>query len=400
MNPWPVARAALRRHWRPSLAMALLVALVTALGTGVGMVERSLRVAAAQAADAFDLVVGAPGSAAQLVLTSVYLQPDTVPLLDGAVLSRVMADPDVAWASPVGFGDQFRGMPIVGVGPDFLTQGGRRQAAEGRLFATEKEAVIGANARLAIGDTVMPQHGRVAMPEAGHVHAESPYIIVGRLPPTGTAWDQTILVPIESVWEVHGLGNGHPAGNERVGPPWEEAAGVPAVVVKPRTLAGAYQLRSRYRTAASTAVFPGEVLASLFRTLGDVRALVGAITTASAILVVAAVFLAFGALVAARARDHAVLRAIGASPGFVVGALWLELGVVLVGGVLGGAALGWLGALAAAGPAGRGAGLRLHPVPGQPELLLAVAVLLGGLTAAALPAVLASRGSVGAALKR
>ena len=103
MNPWPVARAALRRQWRPALAMVLLVALATALGTGLGMMERSVRVAAAQAADAFDLVVGAPGSAAQLVLTSVYLQPDTVPLMDGAQLSKVMADPDVLWASPIGF---------------------------------------------------------------------------------------------------------------------------------------------------------------------------------------------------------------------------------------------------------------------------------------------------------
>ena len=400
MNPWPVARAALRRQWRPALAMVLLVALATALGTGLGMMERSVRVAAAQAADAFDLVVGAPGSAAQLVLTSVYLQPDTVPLMDGAQLSKVMADPDVLWASPIGFGDQFRGMPIVGVAPDFITQGGQRAVIEGRSFAEEGEAVVGSAARLALGDTIMPAHGLIETPEPGHVHSESPYTVVGRLPPTGTAWDRAILVPIESVWEIHGLGNGHPQGVERVGPPWEQAAGVPAVVVKPRTLAGAYQLRARYRAAASTAVFPGEVLASLFRTLGDVRALVSAMALACAVLVVAAVFLAFGALVSARARDHAVLRAIGASPGFVLGALWLELGVVLVAGVAGGVLLGWVGAQLAAGPAGYASGLALHPVLGRAELNLALAVLVGGLIAAGLPAVLASRASPGEALKR
>lgn len=36
MNPWPVARAALRRGWRVAAAMALLVALATALGTEIG----------------------------------------------------------------------------------------------------------------------------------------------------------------------------------------------------------------------------------------------------------------------------------------------------------------------------------------------------------------------------
>lgn len=399
MNPWPVARAALVRGWRAALAMALLVALTTAVGVGIGMVERSVRVAAARAADPFDLVVGAPGSAAQLVLTSVYLQPDTVPLMDGAVLTKLMTDPDIAWASPIAFGDSYRGMPIVGVAPAMVTMGGTRTVTEGRAFDAEGEAVIGAAVPLRLGDVVVPQHGLIEMAE-GHHHDESPTKVVGRLPPTGTAWDRAILVAVESVWEIHGLGNGHPEGVERVGPPWEVPAGVPAVVVKPKTLAGAYQLRARYRSAASTAVFPGEVLAGLFRTLGDARALVSAIVALTAALVIGAVFLAFGAIVAGRAREHAVLRAIGASPGFVLGALWLEIGVVLSAGVAGGLGLGWLGAHIVAGPVGRAGGLELAPVLGRPELLLVLAVLAGGLVAAAVPTMLGARGSVGAALKR
>lgn len=398
MNPWPVALAALRRQWRPALAMALLVALATALGTGIGMTERAVRVAAARAADPFDLVVGAPGSAAQLVLTSVYLQPDTVPLLDAAVLTKVMNDPDVAWASPVAFGDSYRGMPILGVAPMLVTMGGTRTVTEGKIFDAEGEAVVGSAVPLQLGDTIVPQHGLIETGEAHH-HDDSPTKVVGRLPSTGTAWDRAILVAVESVWEIHGLGNGHPEGIERAGPPWEVPAGVPAVVVKPKTLAGAYQLRARYRSAASTAVFPGEVLASLFRTLGDVRAVVSAMAVLTSVLVVAAVFLAFGAMVAARARDHAVLRAIGAPSGFILGALWMELGTVLVAGVAGGVALGWLGAQVAAGPLGRAGGIAVHPMLGWPELTLALAVLAGGLIAAAVPALLGARAPAGAGLK-
>ena len=342
MNPWPVARAALLRGWRSAVLMALLVALATALGTGVGALERGMRRAAAGAADAFDLVVGAPGSAAQLVLTSVYLQPDTVPLLDGAVVARVMAEPEAAWASPIAFGDAWRGHPIVGVTPAFVTLGGRRTLAEGRTLQGEDDAIVGAAVPLALGATLHPQHGRQEAAEGGHVHADSTYTIVGRLPPSGTPWDQAILVPVESVWEIHGLGNGHPEGVERIGPPWEAGPpGVPAIVVKPRSFGGAYQLRSRYRTASSTAVFPGEVLAGLFRILGDVRAVLSGMAAACAVLVVAAVVLAFGAIVAARARDHAVLRAIGAPPWFVLMALWMELGAVLAVGVVAGT--GWAG---------------------------------------------------------
>lgn len=401
MNPWPVAQAALRRGWRTALAMALLVALATALGTGLGALERGLRRAAAQAADAFDLVVGAPGSATQLVLTTVYLQPDTVPLLDGAILARVMAEPEILWASPVGFGDQWRGHPVVGVTAAFLTRGGQRALAAGRVFGAEQEAVIGAGVVLPLGAKITPQHGRVEIPDGGMTHAELAYEVVGRLSATGTAWDRAILVPIESVWETHGLGNGHPPGVERIDPPWEAAVpGVPAVVVKPASIAGAYQLRARYRAAGSTAVFPGEVLAALFRTMGDMRTVLSAMAAAGAVLVVAAVFLAFTAVVAARAREHAVLRAVGAPPGFIVAALWLELGVVLAVGVLGGMGLGWAAAAAAGSALGRTAGLSVNVALGGAEIGLAVAVLLGGLFAAAIPAVLSGRTAPGAALKR
>ena len=400
MNPWPVARAALRRGWRAAVAMVLLVALATAMGTAIAALERGARRAAAQAADAFDLVIGAPGSPTQLVLTSVYLQPDTVPLVDGAVLARVAAEPEAAWSSPIGFGDAWQGRPIVGVTPDFVTFGGRRVPAEGRGFQTDGEAVIGAAVPLPLGGTILPQHGRVEAPEGGHVHSESPYTVVGRLPPTGTPWDQAILVPIESVWEIHGLGNGHLPGVERLGPPWEAGApGVPAIIVKPRSFAGAYQLRSRYRTASSTAVFPGEVLAGLFRTVGDVRGILSAMAAAAAVLVVASVVLAFNALVASRARDHAVLRAIGAPPGFVLAALWLELGAVLAAGVLAGVALGWAGAAVAGRMLGGAAGVRVEVVPGWGDGALALAVLAGGLLAAGLPALLGSRVPPGAGLK-
>ena len=400
MNPWPVAHAALRCGWRTALAMALLVALATALGTGVGALERGLRRAAAQAADAFDLVIGAPGSATQLVLTSVYLQPDTVPLMDGAIMARVMAEPEAVWASPIGFGDQWRGHPVVGVTAAFVTQGGRRAPSEGRIFAAEEEAVIGAAVPLPLGGKITPQHGRVELPDGGHVHTEVAYAVVGRLPATGTPWDAAIMVPIESVWEIHGLGNGHPSGVERIGPPWEAGApAVPAVVVKPRSFAGAYQLRARYRAAGSTAVFPGEVLAGLFRTMGDVRAVLSAMAAATAALVVAAVFLAFTAVVAGRAREHAVLRAIGASPGFVLAALWLELGVVLTAGVAAGTALGWAAAKVAGLILGQAASLSVGVATGWADVGLAAAILAGGLLAAVVPAMAASRKSPGAALK-
>ena len=169
--------------------------------------------------------------------------------------------------------------------------------------------------------------------------------------------------------------------------------------MKPRSFAGAYQLRSRYRTAASTAVFPGEVLAGLFRTLGDVRSVLSGMAAACAVLVVAAVVLAFGAIVAGRARDHAVLRAIGAPPGFLLLALWMELGAVLAVGVAAGTGLGWAAAAGAGAVLGGAAGLHIPVTLSWADAALAAAVLAGGLLAAAMPALSGSRMPPGAGLK-
>lgn len=411
MNPLPLAAASLRRRPWTALTMVLLVALATGLGTGVGMLERGLRRGAAGAADPFGLLVGAPGSQAQLVLTAIYLQPDAVPLLPGPVLRRLQAEPGVAWVSPIGFGDSWRSHPVVGVAPAFATLGGRRALAEGRVFAAEDEAVAGAAVPLPLGGELVPRHGlgragggrpdEDGEEEHAHEHGDLRYRIVGRLPPTGTPWDWAVLVPIETVWGLHGLGNGHAPGVERVGPPWDgDVPGVPAAVAAPRGVADAYALRARYRAENSMALFPAEVLISLFRIAGNLREVLAAMALACAALVLAAVFLAFGGLLAARTREFAVLRALGAPHGFVLLTVWTEMAAVLVAGVVAGLGLGWAGAALAAGVLGRAARLSVVVAPGWSEAALAASVLFAGLLAALLPALLAWRRPPGEALKR
>jgi putative ABC transport system permease protein len=92
--------ADLRRLWLGCAVVVLLVALATALGVAVTLQERSLRLGSARAADKFDLVIGASGSETQLILSSIFLQPAPLPLVDGELLSKLAADPRVAWAAP------------------------------------------------------------------------------------------------------------------------------------------------------------------------------------------------------------------------------------------------------------------------------------------------------------
>lgn len=400
MNPWPVAGAALRRRPWTSAALALLVALAVALGVAVGAVERGVRQGSIGAVAGFDLVVGAAGSPTQLVLSSVFLRPEAVPLLPGDRLQELLAAPGIRWASPIGFGDSWRGYPIVGVTPDFVTRAGRRSLASGHVFTAPFEAVVGAAVPLGDGDEFEPGHGHTDHADAPHGHEGSDYAVVGRLPAQGSAWDRAILVPIESVWELHGLGMGHAGDETRIGPPWVDPPGVPAVAVTPISIADAYRLRGQFRSGTSTAVFPAEVLVPLLRALGDVRGLLAGMAWGGFALVLAAVFLALSANFLARRRDFAVLRAIGAPPGFVAGAAWLEAGSILGLGVIAGLPLGWALAAGAALLAGGALDLQVTAGPSWEDLLAPLAALAVGLLAAALPAVAMGRRPVETDLRR
>lgn len=353
--------ADLRRMWPGALAVVLLVALATALGVGVILQERAMRLGSARAADKFDLVIGAPGSETQLVLSSVFLQPSPLPLLPGEVFKKLAADPRVSFVAPIGFGDSYQGRQIVGT-TRVLVNSLADGFAEGRLFEAEGEAVAGASAGVTLGTRIKPAHG--APEEGGHTHTALAYEVVGRLKPTGTAWDRAILVPIQAVWHIHGLGEedhghgaaGHEAGHDEHEPALDPAApivetfagdipGAPALLVKPRTLADAYKLRQAYRGEGTLAVFPAEVLTRLYATLGDARAVLVAVAAGAQLLVAAALVFVTVIHIGQRRRQIGALRALGTPRHTVLAIVWLELFALLAIGIACGFALGYAAAL-------------------------------------------------------
>lgn len=467
MIPFRLVAADLRRHLPGALMIVLLIAAATGLGVAVTLQERALRLGSARAADRFDLVVGAAASETQLVLSSVFLQPAPLPLMPGDVLAKLAADPRAAWVAPVGFGDNFEGYPVVGSATAFITDGGRGAPAEGRVFATAREAVIGAAVPMALGDLVKPQHGLAG--EGGHTHTELAYTIVGRMAPTGTPWDRAILVPIEGVWRIHGLG-GHthedgdeadhdheaagapasgtaedhdhdhngtpdhaaadhdpdadhaaaPAGEPATGEHadhdhdhdahdhdadaplghWDaDSPGVPAIIVKARSIADAYRMRQDYRHAPTVAVFPAEVLTRLYATLGDARLVLTLVALGTEALVAASVMLVTVVHLGQRRRELGALRALGASRGVIFGLVWSEILTLIGAGVALGFGVGYLGARILSGVLESQSGIHL-PVEFAPEdlgfalMLLAVAAVI-----AAVPAALAFRQPPAAALR-
>ncbi len=419
MNPLPLLLGEIRRGLGGFLAVTLLIALAVCLGVAVSAQERALRRSSAAAAAPFDLVVGAPGSPTQLVLTSVYLQPAALELVPGSVLRRLQDDPGIAYVAPIAFGDFYRGSPIVGTTADFLVAGGTRALAAGRAFAHVHEAVVGAAVALEIGDSFEPVHGAAELPGDEHVHHGFRYAVTGRMPRLGNAWDHAILVPVEAMWLVHALPSGHgeprtadhgAAGRDttdqdddaaiRVGPPWGgDVPGTPAILVKPKTVGDAYRLRAAYRSGGTTALFPAEVLVQLYATLGDARDVLAWVAVATQALVVAAVLLAVLAVLGARRRQVAVLRALGASRLFVFACVWLNVMAMIVAGALLGLGLGWLGAVALAHLVELRTGLQVGVVLGASEFAMVGALAALGCLLAALPGLIGNRQSVADGLR-
>lgn len=404
MNPLPLVLAMLARNRMTSLLFVALITLAVALGIAISAQERALRQGSARAADRFDLVVAAPGSLTDVLFSVVYLRPSAVELLSPAVFSRLLAEPKAEIVAPIGFGDNLDGAPVVGTTAPFALHLSGGGLAEGRVFERLDEAVVGALSPHPIGAELQVSHGHgAASPEdeAGGLHGQK-LRVVGRMQPTGTPWDGAVVTPIEFNWYVHGLGTGHADGDTHIGPPFEagKLPGMPAVIVKPQTVPAAYGLRNAYRTADSTAFFPAEVLVELYALMGDVRRIMGTLTLATQVLVIAAILAGILALLDLQRQRFAVLRALGASRLFIFLTVWSYVTLLIAAGALGGLLLGWGVAGIISHFLAEASGVAMQATIGGAEFRLVGALLVVGALLAAVPAMLIYRRPVIDALRQ
>jgi putative ABC transport system permease protein len=418
MNPFPMIKADLRQLGWVAWAIVGVIALVVAINVAVLGLERGIRAGATRAADDFDLLIGATGSPTQLVLTSIYLEPAALPVVDGALLTALATDPRVAAVAPIVLGDVAAGYPVVGTTAALASRWGRLPLSQGRLFQTTAEATIGSDVVLQLGTTVTPAHaprraglplGRVSPDEAVHQHVNSGVVVVGRLAPTFSAWDKAILVPVEAVWQTHGFGTGHaeaapgPGQDRRIGPPFDGAIvpGASALVVTPRSMADAYALRARHsRPGGPTmALFPAEVLVSLYQRLGNIRDVTLAVSALNGIAVLALVVLLLLTLLGLRRQRYAALRALGAPVRYILAVSWGGGAALCMAGALAGLVLGWALTAGLAGPVGRRTGLSLAVSPVYQDALWVAALAVAAGLIAVLPAWLACRVAIADGLR-
>jgi putative ABC transport system permease protein len=289
-----------------------------------------------------DLVVGAKGSALQIVLSSVYqLDAPTGPI-PWSEAQAIAAKPEVGQAIPIALADNYEGFRVVGTSPAYLEHYAARML-EGQLWRAPLEAVLGsevaARTRLRAGATLAVVHGTGR--ESAPVHADRPYRVAGILQPTGTVLDRLVLTDVSNVWALH-----------------PDLYDPDALVAEPRPDEGreVNALLIRYATPAAAATLPAQINA-----YPNVQAASPALETArlfgfmevgirvrrglAIVLFIAGGLSVFVGLYTAlndRRYDLAIMRALGASPRQLMLLLLLEGGLLAAIGAALGLTLGHL----------------------------------------------------------
>ena len=136
---WTALRS-LRHRLGALLLTVLAVALATATALTVPLVSRQVQRGAQDAAQVFDLLVAAPGSPTQAVMSTLFYLDAPTGNVPHAVYQGLRDAPGTRRAVPIALGDNYVGFPIVGTSREFFDQRLKPGAppyfrlAAGRLF--------------------------------------------------------------------------------------------------------------------------------------------------------------------------------------------------------------------------------------------------------------------------
>lgn len=365
-------RLAIKNALHKPLQTALMI-LLTASGVFVlnvlFLVSEKIEQEIYRNAEGIDLVVGAKGSPLQIVLNSIYhidYPTGNIPLEEA---KKIVNHPFVKNVVPLALGDSYKGFRIVGT-----TKGVFEiyslEIEEGSFLEADLQAVLGASVAkktgLEIGATFSGQHG---LDGAGHVHDEMNYTVVGIAKPTGGIADHLLFVSVPSVWMMHHSDdqpdqhlehkekhdqehehqyhekeedhqhephdhhhvhqNGIPSLAELIEHHPEEE--ITSLLVEVGNPMGALQLprfiNSQTNMQAASPAFELNRLFILIEPFVDIIRYAGYFLGVTALL---SIFMGLFQTFSDRKKELAVLRAIGASAGFLALSLMLE-GMVVAG---------------------------------------------------------------------
>jgi putative ABC transport system permease protein len=392
MSLWHIAWSYLWNRKLTTILTIVSVALGVGLISAVLTLRDETRRRFEEEGQTFDMVVGAKGSALQLVLCAVYFMDRPPGNIGLDVYERLRGEERVRAAFPIAIGDSFQGFPIVGTTAEYFghTRINYRTDEEeqvlhvapgGRPFERSMEIVLGAHVAkvtgVTVGDQIVGTHGFIELSESVresvgmHGHEHQPYTVVGILEPSNSPNDRALFADIQSVWDVHddhtafpewhGLADGSAAdehadtdhvhdddcdhghdghGHGHEGHGHAAASEVTAVLVQLESAGDRFAFKDlvnrEYNAAAD---IPIQVIEKLYDQLLSTAKLV-LLAVGYLVVIVSALSILIGLYLSIiqRRRDMAIMRALGASAYEIFGAVIIEAFWVTVLGI----GLGWV----------------------------------------------------------
>ncbi len=365
---------------------------VAMVATGVGLLlvllgmRSSARTAFDRGSGNVHLLVSSDPSPLVAVLNGIFYANAPANPISWAKYQQIRGGFPYQWAIPTQQGDSYRGFPTMATTPEFLSKfepvaGEPWRFAAGRAFEKPFEIVLGAAAAkgsgLRLGQQVFLTHGSGASreggedPHAGHVHTEYPFTVVGILEPTGSAHDRALVIDLESSWILHAFDRRERAGiheKTTAADLTDEDRMVTGILLRLPTRAGSdasaamqQQFDTLRRDTSIVVAQPAQQIQRLFEIVGNVDGLF--LGMAAVVLVSSAVgvMLALYNSMAARSRQIAVLRVLGASQGRVFGLVLTESLLISMAGAAAGVALAVVGGMAASAWLKASIGLVIDP---------------------------------------
>ncbi|QEP43350.1 ABC transporter permease [Ectothiorhodospiraceae bacterium BW-2] len=326
---------------RTTLLLTLLsISLSVLLFLGVEKLRLEAKNSFTQTLSGTDLIVGARGSAIQLLLYTVFRLGDATHNLSWQSYQELAAHPKVAWSIPIALGDSHRGFRVLGTTNSYFKhyRYGRKEPlsfAQGGEFNGVYEAVLGASVAATLGyridDELIIAHGSGAthLPQ----HSDKPFRIIAILAPTATPVDNTIHIPLAGMEAIHidwqgGVRTpGFQLGAEQALQHDLTPKTMTAALLGLKSPLATFQMQrliNQYPKEPLMAIIPGVTLQQLWELVGifeQVLRLISLLVVAISLLGLVSVLLTS---LNERRREMAILRALGARPYHILGLIMGE----------------------------------------------------------------------------
>ncbi|MBM3302658.1 MAG: ABC transporter permease, partial [Deltaproteobacteria bacterium] len=287
-------------------------------------------------------------SPVHLLLYSVYHIGSPLNNLRWDTYEYLRERPSVEWAVPIALGDSHRGSHVIATTQEFFQhvkiQGREMRLLAGEFFRSETEVVLGAEVArkwgYSIGDGLTLTHG------LGHSlqeHGEHPFKISGIMAPTGTAYDRALYIDLDAMDILHqepdapgGRSPGHKRDSEeQIGhkdghddhahKDGHDHAGhthtVTAVLLGAKSKIHLLSLQrdiNNFEEEPIMGILPGATLMELWDVLRPFERALRGISWVSLFSSLVTLLLVMSITLQMRTREFAVLRSVGAGPGWIL----------------------------------------------------------------------------------